>query len=121
VPNPTVVSVPIELKGAWHDDVLTAQDSQLVQRYLEDMHTTDGVYLVAWFLLEHWNILAAKDKRKSKAAKHISAANLLETLRTQAAAIQSDTGKRAQPFVMTVPRATTRADRAARTVRRRTN
>ncbi|TCO57957.1 hypothetical protein [Actinocrispum wychmicini] len=116
VPNPTVISVPIEIKGAWHKDLLTAQDIQLAQRYLEDLHTTDGIYLVAWFTLEHWNILATNDRRKTKATKHKSATRLLHILRTQAAGIQSVAGR----LVITVPRSTTPDDRITKTVKRHT-
>lgn len=118
VPNPTEVTVPIELKGSWHRDVLTAQQTQLAVRYLEDLNTTDGVYLVAWFALEHWNIPPAKDGRRSKAAKHISAVELLETLRTQADDIQVATGRRTRPFVMVVPRATSPDDRIMKSAKR---
>ncbi len=45
----TRVSVVIEAKGCWHDEVYTAMETQLVERYLRDNQTRHGLYLVGWF------------------------------------------------------------------------
>jgi hypothetical protein len=39
----------VESKGCWHQDLLSAMETQLRDRYLEDNQCTHGVYLVGWF------------------------------------------------------------------------
>ena len=53
-PNPDRVSLPIEVKGAWHGELLTAMSSQLVERYMYGVGSSRGIYLVAWPDLGSW-------------------------------------------------------------------
>ncbi|GAB93054.1 NACHT domain-containing protein [Gordonia rhizosphera] len=63
------VVLPVEVKGCWHDDLETAWEEQLLNRYMKDIHTSDGVYLVVWFDNEIWD---SSDRRRAKAAKYSS-------------------------------------------------
>lgn len=116
-----VISVPIEIKGAWHDELLAAQAAQLAYRYLgdSDMDTTDGIYLVGWYPVESWNTPSNNDRRRSKAARHEPVDQLEALLIRQAEDILGETGRRTHPHILTVPRAVSAEDRPARTRRRR--
>jgi hypothetical protein len=48
------ITLPIEVKGAWNDDLLTALRSQLVAMYMTDLHVTHGCYVVLWPDIESW-------------------------------------------------------------------
>ncbi len=50
-----VVSVVIEVKGNWHQELYTAMESQLVNRYLKENKCQCGLYLVGWFSSADWN------------------------------------------------------------------
>jgi hypothetical protein len=43
------LTLPIEIKGAWHRDLWTAADAQLDHLYVNDWRAERGVYLVLWF------------------------------------------------------------------------
>ena len=60
------VHVIVEVKGCWHAELQTAMESQLRDRYLKDNSCGRGVYLVAWFLCDQWNLA---DDRKRKTPK----------------------------------------------------
>jgi hypothetical protein len=106
-----IVTVPVEVKGAWHSAVLTAQRDQLAGQYLNATGSDAGIYLVGWFPLDLWD---ADDKgRQSTAKKHKSADALLSVLEQQAADIFDETGKRTVPCVLTIARAAPTADRDA--------
>lgn len=111
------VTVPIEIKGAWHDDVLSAQSDQLEMRYLRDLNTTDGVYIVAWYPISYWNVYAKEDARKSAANRHGSVEELEDVLRQQAVEIAESTDRRTHPYVLVVERAVAAGDRIMRTPR----
>lgn len=101
-----IISIPLEIKGSWHDAVLTAQDTQLAQRYLTHMNTTAGIYVVGWYPLDQWNVLVAHDRRKTNAGKLGSSTELRSSLQHQASEIQHATARKTYPYVLTVPRAT---------------
>lgn len=44
-----VATVVIEVKGLWHQDVMTALETQLAKQYLLPAGLTHGIYLVLWF------------------------------------------------------------------------
>ncbi|WP_157488794.1 hypothetical protein [Pseudofrankia sp. DC12] len=60
------ISLPIEVKGAWNSELRTAIRDQLVERYMCDTASDDGMYVVAWPDLEGWTDLA--DSRRSALA-----------------------------------------------------
>jgi hypothetical protein len=54
-PGPfATISLPVEVKGAWNDELLTAMRSQLVERYMADLHVACGCYVVLWPDIESW-------------------------------------------------------------------
>lgn len=61
------ISVFVEVKGIWHDEVETAIEHQLANRYLTGARSLTGIYLVAAFASEHW---ASGDSLRWKARKH---------------------------------------------------
>lgn len=98
-----VVSVPVEIKGSWHEAVLTAQRDQLANRYLPAEKTDAGVYVVGWYPIDLWTAQDSKPKSNAKKLKGSEA--LLEALSDQAAEIFDDQGRRTLPYVLTIARA----------------
>lgn len=45
----TPLSVTIEVKGCWNDEIKTGAKNQLFDRYLRPFGRTHGIFLVAWF------------------------------------------------------------------------
>lgn len=76
-----VVSVIIETKGVWHREILTAMQTQLVERYLADNRCRHGLYLVGWFNCNQWD---NDDNRKSRAERFESIEELQNVLDEQA-------------------------------------
>ena len=60
------VTVIIEVKGCWNDELRQAMRTQLVDRYLKDNRCQNGLYLIGWFNCEQWD---DEDNRKKKASK----------------------------------------------------
>lgn len=58
------VAAIIEVKGCWNQELDTAMETQLVERYLQDTACRHGLYLVGWFNCEQWD---NEDKRKRRA------------------------------------------------------
>lgn len=69
------VSVVVEVKGCWNDNLLTDMEGQLVNRYLRDNRSANGLYVVGWFTCPQWD---TTDPRRDAASRHT-----LETLRDQ--------------------------------------
>lgn len=59
-------TVVVEVKGDWNAELKTAMQTQLWERYMRDIRTTHGVFLVAWFGVE-------RGKSTSKRAKPVVA------------------------------------------------
>lgn len=57
------VRVILEVKGCWHQELKTAMESQLKNRYLKENDCEFGIYLVGWFACEQWN---KEDSRRGK-------------------------------------------------------
>jgi hypothetical protein len=53
-PNDETITAVIEVKTAWNDEVTTALPDQLVTRYMNDIGTHAGIYIVLWTNLESW-------------------------------------------------------------------
>jgi hypothetical protein len=60
------VTVIIEVKGCWNDELDSAMEIQLVNRYLKDNTCQHGLYLIGWFNCEQWD---KSDSRKVKSPK----------------------------------------------------
>jgi len=64
--EPQRISVVIEVKGCWNDDLKSAMKEQLAARYLAESNCRHGLYLVGWFLCDAWD---AEDYRKGRTPK----------------------------------------------------
>ena len=64
-PNRRMLSLIIEVKGCWNDDLKTALETQLAARYLKENHSRLGIYLVVWFMCDKWDGLSDSRKRKT--------------------------------------------------------
>lgn len=60
------ITVIIEVKGCWHQDLNLAMKTQLLDRYLEDNLCQYGLYLIGWFNCTQWD---NKDSRKQRSPK----------------------------------------------------
>jgi hypothetical protein len=56
------IDVTIEVKGCWHPKLMTAMRDQLLGQYLRGNGPAYGIYLVAWFDREEWDV---EDKRRA--------------------------------------------------------
>ena len=60
------VRVIVEVKGCWHDELQTAMETQLKNRYLKSNDCKHGIYVIGWFLCDAWD---DNDSRKKKTLK----------------------------------------------------
>ncbi|MBD2393585.1 hypothetical protein H6G11_04855 [Cyanobacterium aponinum FACHB-4101] len=60
------ITVIIEVKGCWHEELNEAMKTQLVDRYLKDNTCKHGIYLIGWFNCSQWD---NQDYRKRKTPK----------------------------------------------------
>ena len=60
------VTVIVEVKGCWHEELDDAMETQLANRYLKDNQVRHGLYLVGWFNCEQWD---DEDGRQRSAPK----------------------------------------------------
>jgi hypothetical protein len=85
-PHTGRLSLPVEVKGAWNDELRTAMRSQLVERYMRDTPATDGIYVVVWPDLKSWtdgndsrrSVLASLDRQAVEAELTAQASGLAE-------------------------------------------
>lgn len=66
--NATSFRLMIESKGCWHQELETAMQSQLLDRYMEKNHCDTGIYLVGWFNCEKWTSQDGRQKKSPKLA-----------------------------------------------------
>jgi hypothetical protein len=71
-----VLVLPGEVKGNWNRGVITSIRTQLVDRYMADLHTDHALYIVAWFDQESWT--ATNDGTRKQAAGRWNSRNDLE-------------------------------------------
>ena len=95
--------VVIEVKCAWNDEVLTAQETQLVDRYLPETQSSVGIYVVGWYPLDLWN---ADDYRKRRIGTQ-TPDGLANTLLSQAARLAEFKGVDVTPIIVNIPRPAT--------------
>ena len=60
------ITVIIEAKGCWHDELDDAMQTQLVNQYLQDNQCQYGLYLIGWFNCSQWD---KSDSRCGKSPK----------------------------------------------------
>ncbi|MEV4615673.1 hypothetical protein AB0K43_24230 [Kitasatospora sp. NPDC049258] len=90
----------IEVKGAWNEGLLRQQETQLARRYLKEVQTDAGIYLVGWYPPDQW---AKPDHRRDEANKH-TVESLEFELSNQAAHLSESLSVHLQPMVMVIPR-----------------
>lgn len=61
------LSLVIEVKGCWNNELITAPASQLRDNYMKAYSATSGIYLVMWFLCERWT----KDDPRKRATQKL--------------------------------------------------
>ncbi len=91
------LSIIIETKCIWNDELDTAMETQLVERYLKDNLYHDGIYLVGWYDCPQWD---KDDDKRSKSQKHIRS-DLERELKNQALQL-SVNGVKVREFVLDV-------------------
>ncbi|MBM4255791.1 MAG: hypothetical protein FJ147_07830 [Deltaproteobacteria bacterium] len=89
------ISVVIEVKGCWHDELNEAMKTQLIDRYLHEARCQHGLYLVGWFNCRQWT---TSDSRQKKAPK-LDVGKIREKFDAQAAEL-SQSGVMVKAFVM---------------------
>ncbi|KQM97992.1 hypothetical protein ASE78_06890 [Sphingomonas sp. Leaf25] len=76
-----IANLTVEVKGCWNDDLHTAMQSQLVDRYLASTGSGVGLYVVGWYVCPQWESQQVAG-RKPNAETTI--AGLRSTLQAQA-------------------------------------
>ena len=89
------ISVVIEVKGCWHEELKQAMKTQLVDRYLKEARCQYGLYLVGWFNCAQWD---DSDRRKQQTPK-LSSEDTQTQFDAQAAEL-SRSGITVKAFVM---------------------
>jgi hypothetical protein len=89
------ITVIIEAKGCWHQELQTAMESQLVSRYLAENTCNYGLYLIGWFNCPQWD---SKDLR-SKKSSEITINEARATFNSQAEMLSSS-GNVVRAYVM---------------------
>ena len=90
------VCVVVEAKGCWNDELDTAMEEQLVDRYLADNASCrHGLYLVGWFNCTQWD---SEDRRRGRAPNY-SLDEARERFVEQARVL-SERGTRVKAFVV---------------------
>lgn len=89
------LTVIVETKGCWHDELYSAMETQLAQKYLKDNQSKYGVYLVGNFLCDRWD---EKDYRLKKSKNNDIESNI-KTLQEQAGKLREQ-GYQITLFVM---------------------
>lgn len=79
---------PIEVKGSWHRELITAVETQLVNDYARSSGATRAVYVCAWYSVDEWNdesdprrAIAASRNRASTARELTAVAERLSATR----------------------------------------
>lgn len=60
------ISLIIEVKGCWNNDLKTDLENKLVNRYLNNYTSNHGLYLVGWFNCDSWFKSEGDTSRKKK-------------------------------------------------------
>jgi hypothetical protein len=81
----SILTLPIEVKGAWNRKLRTALQDQLVSRYMQDLGVSCGLYVVAWPDLDFWDV---EDDDRAWVAG-LDPAHVRADLETQARGLQS--------------------------------
>ena len=91
-----VITVAIEIKGCWNQEIKTAMRTQLVNNYMVTINAVAGVYLVGWFPKLKWD----KTDSRRKRAPNWGASRAQKLFDTQTAEILDETGKNVSALVV---------------------
>ena len=58
-----IISVTIEVKGCWNNEIKTSMENQLLKRYLTDNNTDHGIYLIGWYKSNRWDTEDYRNKK----------------------------------------------------------
>jgi len=89
------VTAIIEVKGCWNQELESAMETQLMDRYLKDNRCQHGLYVVGWFNCDQWD---DNDYRKQRAPR-LSKDKAQEQFAAQAAQL-SQQGTRIKALVI---------------------
>jgi len=92
-------SLPIEVKGNWHEDVVTALRTQLANRYLHGPLGMEGIYVVGFFHGDNW---APSDTRRRTQADRRTHDELAAELHGEAEQVR-DRGRTVHVRVLDIP------------------
>lgn len=92
-----VMKVTIEVKGCWNNELDTAMESQLIDKYLTGTECNRGIYLIGWFVCDRWN--DQTDSRLKKSSK-IDIKNAKEKYSKQAKELSSKNAIRVESVVL---------------------
>ena len=78
----------IEAKGCWHPQLMTAMETQLVNKYLTDSRFRRGLYLVVWFNCSKWDTSDSRRTVANRRQKEV----IQRELEAQAVRLRADRG-----------------------------
>jgi hypothetical protein len=96
--QPPIVLV-IETKGCWNDELMTAMQSQLKERYLRPLGARHGLYLVGWYDCDFWQ---GQESKRRKCRRETSDPVELQRQLKELADRDSDIEFRLSTFVLDV-------------------
>jgi hypothetical protein len=80
------ISVIVEVKCAWNDDVISGVETQLVGQYLtQNQRCQHGLYVAGWYSSPVWD---QSDSRRGKATRFSSAAQLSSEIKSRVKALK---------------------------------
>lgn len=80
------IKLIIEVKGCWNKGVKTAMETQLRDRYMNEVDCRVGIYLVGWFLCDAWD----KDHYQYKDTPKLALEDARDLFNQQAAGLSGD-------------------------------
>jgi hypothetical protein len=100
--------VVLEVKGIWNKNVTTDMRQQLAERYLPEVHSGNGIYVIGCYPVDLWTALleqwtGKRDDRRGR-AKINNSPELLNALSSEAASIRTDLSVVVRPFLLNVTR-----------------
>jgi len=91
------LTIIVEVKGCWHDELESAMETQLVDRYLSDTKISHGLYVVGWYNCDKWD----PDDRRNKRAPRYDRSEAHQRFDVQAAEL-SRGGKHIRALVLDI-------------------
>jgi hypothetical protein len=94
------LTVAIEVKGAWHHELMTAMAAQLAVKYLKPDLTDQGIYAVFWFSVDGWDAYNANERDRQRRATRVGTSELEALLDEQAQNVSREHGVAIAPIVI---------------------